>query len=125
MPDEILPPVALRPRFFFVSAQHSTWLEGVVKAVVVLNLLDLLFTLVWVGSGHAEEANLLLDHLVRDHPLAFVVAKVSLVSFGSYLLWTYRSRPLAVIAIFVAFVAYYFVLLHHLHFTSAVFGLLW
>lgn len=119
------PPVSAPPSFTSVSVQHLGWLDGMVKAVIVLNLLDVFFTLVWVGSGHAEERNVLLDHLVRDYPIAFVAAKISLVSLGSYLLWSYRSRPLAVIAIFMALVVYYFVLLHHLHFTSAVFGLLW
>ncbi len=125
MSNEIPSPAAARASFTSVSVQHLAWLDGVVKAVIVLNLLDVFFTLIWVGSGHAEETNVLLNHLVRDHPLGFVVAKISLVSLGSYLLWSYRSRPLAVVAIFMAFVVYYFVLLHHLHFTSAVFGLLW
>lgn len=107
------------PRFFVATPQHLVWLDGIVKAVIVLNLLDLLFTLVWVGGGHAEEANLLLVNLVRQHPVAFVLAKISLVSLGSYLLWIYRAHALAVIGIFSIFMVYYFVLLYHLRYTSA------
>ena len=107
-------------RFFTAAPRHLVWLDGIVKAVIVLNLLDLLFTLVWVGAGHAEEANLLLVNLVREHPVAFVLTKISLVSLGSYLLWKYRAHALAVVGIFSIFMVYYFVLLYHLHYTSVV-----
>ena len=107
-------------RFFIATPRHLVWLDGLVKAVIVLNLLDVLFTLIWVGAGHAEEANLLLVNLVREHPIAFVLTKISLVSLGSYLLWKYRGHALAVIGIFTIFMVYYFVLLYHLHYTSVV-----
>lgn len=100
------------------TAQHLQWLDGIVKAVIVLNLLDILFTLGWVGFGHVEEANLLLVNLVRDHPILFVLAKISLVSLGSFLLWKHRGHPLAVVGIFLVFGLYYYVLLYHLRFTS-------
>lgn len=102
------------------TAQHLHWLDGIVKAVIVLNLLDILFTLGWVGFGHVEEANLLLINLVRDHPVLFVLTKISLVSLGSFLLWKHRGHPLAVIGIFLVFGMYYYVLLYHLRFTSVV-----
>lgn len=102
------------------TEEHLQWLDGIVKAVIVLNLLDILFTLGWVGFGHVEEANLLLINLVRDHPLLFVLSKISLVSLGSFLLWKHRGHPLAVIGIFLVFGLYYYVLLYHLQFTSVV-----
>ncbi|MCH6581508.1 MAG: DUF5658 family protein [Gammaproteobacteria bacterium] len=102
------------------TVQHLQWLDGIVKTVIVLNLLDILFTLAWVGFGHVEEANLLLIDLVRDHPILFVLAKISLVSLGSFLLWKHRSHPLAVVGIFLVFGLYYYVLLYHLRFTSVV-----
>lgn len=66
---------------------------------------------------------MLLHSLVRDHPLAFVATKISLVSLGSFLLWTHRAHPLAVIGIFVIFLVYYVVLLYHLRFTSVFFSM--
>lgn len=107
-----------RPRFFVATPQHLVWLDGIVKAVIVLNLFDILFTLIWVGAGRAEEANILLSNLVRDHPIAFALTKISLVSLGSFLLWKRRGRPLAVVGIFTIFMAYYVILLYHLRFTS-------
>jgi hypothetical protein len=94
------------------------WLDGIVKAVIVLNLLDIVFTLYWVGEGWAEEANLLLQNMVSNQPVLFVLTKIALVSFGSFLLWKHRSHPFAVVGIFLIFLTYYFTLLHHLRFTS-------
>ncbi|MDH3688610.1 MAG: DUF5658 family protein [Gammaproteobacteria bacterium] len=111
---------AISARPAIATLQHLRWLDGIIKAVIILNLLDILFTLTWVGFGHVEEANLLLTNLVRDHPILFVVTKISLVSLGSFLLWKHRDHPLAIIGIFLVFGLYYYVLLYHLRFTSVV-----
>jgi hypothetical protein len=94
------------------------WLDWIVRAVLLLNLLDTVFTLFWVQTGIATEANILLADIVERHGVLFVVVKLGLVSLGTVLLWRNRTRPLAVIGIFVAFLAYYFVLLYHLQFAS-------
>jgi hypothetical protein len=106
------------------TQQHFRWLEGIVKGTLVLNLLDALFTLVWVWAGLAREANPLLDELVHGHPIAFVAAKLGLVGLGSLLLWRLRHRPLAVVAIFVAFLAYYGLLLIHVDYLGTLLGIL-
>ena len=102
------------------TAQHFRWLDWVVRAVLVLNLLDAVFTLVWIESGLAREANVVLADLVENHAVAFVVVKLSLVSLGSLLLWRQRRRALAVVGIFAVFLVYYFLLLYHLKFASAL-----
>jgi formate hydrogenlyase subunit 3/multisubunit Na+/H+ antiporter MnhD subunit len=68
--------------------------------------------------GLAREANPLLDELVNGHAVGFVAVKLGLVGLGSWLLWHYRRRPTAVVAIFIAFLAYYFLLLYHLRFAA-------
>jgi CHASE2 domain-containing sensor protein len=40
--------------------------------------------------------------------------KLLLVSLGSLLLWRHRKRAGAVVAIFVAFMVYYLIVLYHL-----------
>ncbi len=102
------------------TVEHYRWLEGIVQAVVVLNLLDAVFTLFWVQSGLAEELNALLRDLAAERAVAFVLAKLGLVSLGCVFLWRYRARPLAVVAIFLTFLVYYLVLLHHLTFWSGL-----
>jgi hypothetical protein len=102
------------------TVEHFGWLQGIVKAVLVLNLLDALFTLVWVRSGLAREANPLIEQLVEQHAVGFVLVKLGLVGLGSWLLWRRRERPAAVIAIVAAFLAYYLVLLYHLQYASGL-----
>jgi hypothetical protein len=104
--------------------EHFRWLEGIVKGTLVLNLLDACFTLAWVWAGLAREANPLLDELVHGHPIAFVGAKLGLVGLGSLLLWRLRGRPLAVIAMFVAFLTYYALLLIHVDYLGTLLGIL-
>ena len=102
------------------TAEHFRWLHGIVKALLVLNLVDALFTLLWVRWGVAREANWLVEALVNENAVGFVVAKTALVGLGSWLLWEKRQYPAAVVAIFVAFLAYYFVVLYHLGYAGHV-----
>ena len=106
------------------TREHFRWLEGIVKGTLVLNLLDAVFTLTWVGTGLASEANPFLHELVHAHPVAFVTAKLALVGLASLLFWRLRQRPLAVIGIFVGFLVYYALLLVHVDYLSTVVGIL-
>lgn len=106
------------------TRQHYRWLLGIVKVTLVLNLLDGLFTLTWVWLGLASEANPVMARLLVAHPVAFVTAKLALVGLASLLLWRLRDRPLAVIAMFVAFLVYYGLLLIHLDYLGYVLGIL-
>jgi hypothetical protein len=106
------------------TPEQFRWLLGIVKVVLALNLLDAIFTLVWINAGLAREANPLLAEIVRDHPVAFAVVKLGLVAGGSFLLWRHRSRPLAVVGIFVVFLVYYLLLLYHIGYLSLVVGTL-
>ena len=102
------------------TPQQFRWLLGIVKMILTLNLLDAVFTLVWVNAGLAREANPLLAEIVIDHPVLFVVVKLSLVGFASLLLWRSRHRPLAVVGIFLSFFVYYCLFLYHIGFLSFV-----
>jgi len=107
-----------RSRFRVGTQQHFRWLQGIIKTVLVLNLLDAIFTLVWVRAGLAQEANALMRDLVHEHAVLFVVVKVTLVTLGSYLLWRQRQRPAAVVGVFLVFLVYYGILLYHLQYSS-------
>jgi hypothetical protein len=102
------------------TQEHFRWLHGIVKAVLVLNLLDALFTLVWVRAGLAREANVLIADLVTHNAVAFVLVKLGLVSAGSWLLWNRRDHSASVVGIFIAFLVYYGVLLYHLRYTGGL-----
>jgi hypothetical protein len=96
------------------TSEHFRWLHGIVQALLVLNVLDAILTIAEIASGRASEANPLMAGLVQSEPVCFAFVKILLVSLGSYLLWQRRQRASAVCAIFVAFLAYYFLLLYHL-----------
>jgi hypothetical protein len=102
------------------TSEHFRWLLGIVKAVLVLNLIDAVFTLYWVRGGLATEANTLIDELVNENALGFIAIKLSLVAMGSWLLWQKRRHPAAVVGIFTVFLAYYGILLFHLQYASAL-----
>jgi hypothetical protein len=105
-------------RFAVGTAEQIRWLNGIVGSIIVLNLLDAVFTLAWIRNGLAVEGNALMRDLAHGQAVLFVVAKIALVSLGCFVLWRRRTHPLAVVAIFVAFAVYYLVLLIHLQFWS-------
>ena len=121
MDDSPIPALA-PPAPYLGSPLHFRWLRGLVKSVLVLNLIDAILTLLWVNAGLANEANPLLAGLVRHHPVLFTASKIGLVGLGSLLLWRARNRPLAIVGIFLAFLVYYGILLIHLGYMSWIAG---
>jgi len=106
------------------TPEQFRWLYGLLQVVVILNVLDAVMTLFWVGTGLAQEGNAFLEMVVTEHPLAFMFAKTALVSCGGWLLWQRRFHPLAVIGLVAAFTVYYSLFLHHLRFASWVVAIL-
>ena len=83
-------------------------------AVIVLNLLDAIFTLVWVESGVASEGNPFMDRAMAHGPLGFMAIKLALVSLCVGLLWRLRHRRAAATALITCAIAYAAVMLVHL-----------
>ena len=102
------------------TSEQYRWLEGIVKWLLVLNLVDAVLTILWVHAGLAVEANTLMDELVNEHAVTFVMVKLALVGMGSWVLWSRRQSPVAVVAIFLAFMTYYWLLLYHLSYASGL-----
>lgn len=94
--------------------QHFRWLRIIVACILLLNVADAVLTLHWIDTGRAREGNVLLAGLAHDHPRIFVAVKLTLVGLGTLLLWRLHRHRLAVIALFVAFMAYYGLLIYHL-----------
>jgi hypothetical protein len=86
-----------------------------------LNLLDGIFTLIWVEHFGATELNIMMRDVLEISPLLFMLAKLTLVSLGTLFLWRHRNNGLAVVSLFVAFFSYFWVLLIHLEYSSIVF----
>ena len=96
------------------TLQHFRWLRNIVFAILILNVVDAVFTIIWISAGLATEANPIMADVAHSDPALFVSAKFMLVALGSFLLWRQRKRAGAVIGIFIVFLAYYFVVLYHL-----------
>lgn len=103
------------------TAEHFEWLYMIAKGLLVLNLLDGVFTLVWVEHFGAAEWNFMMEDLVQTSALLFMLTKLTLVSLGTLFLWRNRNNPLAVISLFMAFFSYYLVFLFHLQHSSRLF----
>lgn len=83
------------------------------SAVVILNLLDAVFTLVYTEAGYAVEANPLMAAALRTAPIVFVAAKLSLVSLGVWFLWRVRRCAFAAAGLVASATAYTLVVAYH------------
>ena len=94
------------------SATRS-WLGLAAAALIVLNLVDAIFTLVYTEVGVATEANPLMDTALRSSPLAFMLVKLALVSLGVLVLWRLRHRRAAAVGLVGATTAYLSLVAYH------------
>ena len=94
--------------------ERHGWIRWLLALTLVLNLLDGIFTLFAVKAGLASEANPLMADLVTHSPLQFMASKLALVSCGIYLLWSRRTRPLAIFGSVCAFSVYALIFFYHL-----------
>lgn len=97
-----------------VSSRASWSAFFVASAVIVLNQLDAVLTLLWVNLGVAEEANVLWARMVHELPLVFVVSKVVVVSTGIAVLYRWHHHRLASLGLGLCAFAYLAVSAWHL-----------
>lgn len=105
------------------SLSPRRWPELIAASIVVLNLLDAMFTLAYTQVGLAREANPLLEPVLADSPVGFVLVKLGLVSLGVALLWRLRHRATACVGLIAGGVAYSSLLLLHLSAVPALVAL--
>ena len=80
----------------------------------VLNLLDALLTLVWVRSGVAGEANLLMAKLLEVGDHAFIGAKIGIGLIAAFVFLLWGDRQVARYGITLAILVYTGVMIIHL-----------
>jgi len=64
-------------------------------AILIMNLMDAVFTLIWVEGGFTEELNPIMVEALSLGPAAFMTLKLSLVSLAVWLLWNRRRKKIA------------------------------
>ena len=93
-------------------------LERSLRLVILLNLMDALYTLAWVHWGWASEANPIMAGALDIGPAIFILSKIALVSLSVYTLWQNRDRALARLAVIPLAALYAFVGGQHLGFAG-------
>lgn len=88
--------------------------ETAAAALVVLNMVDAVFTLVWVKTGVAAEGNPFMDRAMAHGAVGFMVIKLALVSLGVLLLWRLRHRKAAAAALVASAIGYVSIVCFHL-----------
>ena len=92
--------------------------ELVLKTLVVLNIYDAIFTLLWIELNLARELNPFMAFLIEINPILFVVVKTILVNTGVWLIWLNKESSLSKLAIAPVFLLYFLVCIKH-----TIFGL--
>ena len=94
-----------------MSKRRLTQLAGV---IVVLNLFDAIFTLIYTTTGLAREGNPFMQGVLAASPVVFMIAKLSLVSLCVLLLWRLGHRRIAMGAMIGAAAMYTIIIGYHL-----------
>ena len=77
----------------------TTMKNRLLAILVVLNLLDLLFSLNYiVYNNYASEGNPLLADIIHQNSILFAFSKLALVSGGVYILHKHNTSKLSMIA---------------------------
>lgn len=89
-------------------------LTQLASAIVILNLLDAIFTLAYTNAGIATECNPMMKGPLLASPTLFMIAKLSLVSLCVLLLWRLGPRRLTMVALAGATATYALLIGYHL-----------
>ncbi|MCA9679120.1 MAG: hypothetical protein H6708_10550 [Kofleriaceae bacterium] len=89
-------------------------LTMIAGAILVLNLIDAVFTLIYVHLGLAVEGNPLMGQALTRGPVGFMLVKLALVSMGVLVLFRLRRRRAASVALVASAIAYSSLLVYHL-----------
>ena len=87
--------------------------ENSLVLVVVLNLVDLVSTITLIAFGLCYEANPVMSLFLGFHPLAFSLAKLSLVYAGIGFLYHHLDNRVCRVGCHLSAVVYLLVMLQH------------
>jgi hypothetical protein len=102
----------------FWAGLGSFYISPASVALLVLNLLDGLFTLTFLQLDVAEELNPLMRAAYEHSPLLFMLAKLVIVNAGLSLLCVHRTLRASRLAIRAGAVIYAIINVYHLAFLA-------
>ncbi len=106
----------------FPEAGTDWQLSWAAAALLVLNLLDGLFTLWFLQLGVAEEANPLMRAAYEHSPVAFMMLKLAVVHAGVALLTLGGQATAARVALKAGMLLYAGIVAYHLTFLARLIG---
>ncbi|MFH1728205.1 MAG: DUF5658 family protein [Pseudomonadota bacterium] len=87
-----------------------------IRFLLIFNLLDGIFTTLFIELGVATEANPIMNALYNTSPITFMFGKIILMMAGCYLLHKNIAKSLAKLAVILAFGVYSLIIIYHLLF---------
>lgn len=103
-----------------MSAAAGRAIRWAACLVIILNMMDAVWTLMFVQVGAADEGNPLMDQALSQGPVIFMIAKLALVSLSVTLLWRLRHRRSATVGLFSAAMTYIVICGYHVSHTGAL-----
>ncbi|WP_404363794.1 DUF5658 family protein [Corallococcus coralloides] len=100
------------------AQQASFYVSPASVALLLLNLLDGLFTLLFLQLGVAEELNPVMRVAYEQSPLLFMFSKLLIVNAGLCLLCLHRRLKASRFAIRAGAVVYAIIVVYHLAFLT-------
>lgn len=100
------------------ASRASFYVSPASVALLMLNLMDGLFTLLFLQLGVAEELNPLMRVAYEQSPLVFMFSKLVIVNAGLWLLCLHRRLRASRIAIRAGAVVYGIIVVYHLAFLT-------
>ena len=97
-----------------VALRNCGYVGAAAAALLILNLLDAIFTLGYLQLGAAEEANPFMEVLTSNGPIGFMVVKLGLVSLCVTLLWRLQHHRAAMTGIFALAGGYTVLVAYHI-----------
>jgi hypothetical protein len=90
---------------------HLTWLA---VALILGNLADAVFTLIFLQLHIVDETNPIMRWVYEGSPLSFMVTKIACVQIAFLLLWAHRTLPAAQMAMAAGATMYSLIVVYHL-----------
>lgn len=100
------------------GSKASFYVSPASVALLMLNLLDGLFTLFFLQLGVAEELNPVMRLAYEQSPLFFMFSKLVIVNAGLWLLCLHRRLKASRIAIRIGAAVYAIIVVYHLAFLT-------
>lgn len=86
--------------------------------LLFLNLMDGLFTLIYLQLGLAQEANPVMRAAYEFSPMGFMAAKLAVVNAGTFVLCLYQQARVAQVALKASVALYAVIVTWHLAFLA-------